>query len=209
MRGNAKTLRGGRHPDRDEQFAYLNAQASGHLQDHQSVISVDTNKKELVGEFKNKGTQWRPAEDAEQSRLTISSTGKGLGQTYGVYDVGTNTGWVAVGSDHDTAAFDVNTIRSWWNTTGHTEPPRCSPFADHRRRRRRQRLPHPALETEFAALIAETGLKITVCHLLRGTSKLNKIEHKLFFHISMNWRGQPLTSHEIIVNSIAASTTKT
>ncbi len=133
----------------------------------------------------------------------------GKANPYGVYDVAANTGWVSVGTDHDTAAFPVNTIRSWWNTTGHTVYPSASRLlitADgggsngYRTR---------AWKTELAALATETGLVITVCHLPPGTSKWNKIEHRLFSHISMNWRGRPLSSHDVIVNTIAATTTST
>lgn len=210
LQGNAKTLEGGQHPDRDKQFAYLNAQASGHLEAGQPVISVDTKKKELVGQYKNNGDEWRPAGDPEQVKVhDFIDKELGKANPYGVYDVGANTGWVSVGTDHDTAAFAVNTIRSWWNTTGHTAHPGASRLlvtADGGGSNGyRTRL----WKTELAALAAETGLAITVCHLPPGTSKWNKIEHRLFSHISMNWRGRPLSSHEVIVNSIAATTTKT
>ena len=210
LQANAKMLEGGQHPDRDAQFAYLNARAADHLDAGQPVISVDTKKKELVGQYKNNGTEWRPAGDPEQVKVhDFIDKELGKANPYGVYDVGTNTGWVSVGTDHDTAAFAVNTIRSWWNTTGKTTHPgatRLLVTADGGGSNGyRTRL----WKTELAALAAETGLEITVCHLPPGTSKWNKIEHKLFSHISMNWRSRPLTSHEVIVNSIAATTTKT
>ena len=210
LQANAKTLEGGQHPDRDEQFSYLNDQAGGHLEAGQPVISVDTKKKELVGDFKNKGAKWRPAGNPEQVKVhDFIDKDLGKANPYGVYDVGANTGWVSVGCDHDTAAFAVNTIRSWWNTAGKPAYPHASRLlvtADGGGSNGyRTRL----FKTELAALAAETGLKITVCHLPPGTSKWNKIEHKLFSHISMNWRGRPLTSHQVIVNSIAATTTKT
>ncbi len=210
LQSNAKTLEGGQQPDRDAQFAYLNARAADHLEDNQPVISVDTKKKELVGDYKNKGAEWRPAGDPEQVKVhDFIDKEKGKANPYGVYDVGTNTGWVSVGTDHDTAAFAVNTIRSWWNTTGNTTHPCASRLlitADGGGSNGyRTRL----WKTELAALAAETGLDITVCHLPPGTSKWNKIEHRLFSHISMNWLGRPLTSHEVIVNSIAATTTTT
>ena len=210
LQANAKTLEGGQHPDRDGQFSYLNNQAAGHLDAGQPVISVDTKKKELVGQYKNNGTEWRPAGDPEQVKVhDFIDKELGKANPYGVYDVGTNTGWVSVGTDHDTAAFAVNTIRSWWNTAGkptHPQANRLLITADGGGSNGyRTRL----WKTELAALAAETGLEITVCHLPPGTSKWNKIEHKLFSHISMNWRGRPLSSHEVIVNSIAATTTKT
>ena len=208
LQANAKTLEGGQHPDRDQQFAYLNAQAADHLDTGQPVISVDTKKKELVGDYKNGGAEWRPAGDPEQVKVhDFIDKELGKANPYGVYDVGTNTGWVSVGTDHETAAFAVNTIRSWWNTVGkeaHQNAKRLLITADGGGSNGyRLRL----WKTELAALAAETGLEITVCHLPPGTSKW-KIEHKLFSHISMNWRGRPLTSHEVIVNSIAATTTK-
>jgi hypothetical protein len=210
LQANAKTLEGGQHPDRDEQFSYLNDQATNHLGAGQPVISVDTKKKELVGNFKNKGTEWRPAGNPEQVKVhDFIDQDLGKANPYGVYDIGANTGWVSVGTDHDTAAFAVNTIRSWWGTVGKSAYPGASRLlitADGGGSNGyRTRL----FKTELAALAAETGLQITVCHLPPGTSKWNKIEHRLFSHISMNWRGRPLTSHQVIVNSIAATTTKT
>ena len=210
LQANAKTLEGGQHPDRDEQFSYLNDQVTDHLEAGCPVISVDTKKKELVGNFKNKGTEWRPAGQPEQVKVhDFIDADLGKANPYGVYDVAANTGWVSVGTDHDTAAFAVNTIRSWFNTAGKPAYPGASRLlitADGGGSNGyRTRL----FKTELDTLAAETGLEITVCHLPPGTSKWNKIEHKLFSHISMNWRGRPLTSHQVIVNSIAATTTKT
>ena len=210
LQANTKTLEGNQHPDRNAQFGYINAQATDHLDTGQPVISIDAKKKELVGAYKNKGAEWRPAGDPEQVKVhDFIDKELGKANPYGIYDVGTNTGWVAVGTDHDTAAFAVNTIRSWWNTTGGTAHPGASRLlitADGGGSNGyRTRL----FKTELAALATETGMEITVCHLPPGTSKWNKIEHKLFSHISMNWRGRPLTSHEVIVNSIAATTTTT
>ena len=148
LQANAKTLGGRQHPDRDAQFGYLNNRATEHLDAGQPVISVDTKKKELIGQYKNNGTEWRPAGEPEQVKVQ-DFIDKELGKAnpYGVYDVGTNTDWVSVGTDHDTAAFALNTIRSWWNTAGKPARPHArAPPADHRRRRRIQRLPHPALE---------------------------------------------------------------
>ena len=210
LQANAKTLEGGQHPDRDEQFSYLNDQVTDHLEAGCPVISVDTKKKELVGNFKNKGTEWHPAGQPEQVKVhDFIDADLGKANPYGVYDVAANTGWVSVGTDHDTAAFAVNTIRSWFNTAGKPAYPGASRLlitaGSGGSNGYRTRL----FKTELATLAAETGLEITVCHLPPGTSKWNKIEHKLFSHISMNWRGRPLTSHQVIVNSIAATTTKT
>jgi transcriptional regulator with XRE-family HTH domain len=174
------------------------------------VISVDAKKKENVGGFKNGGREWQP-EGAPERVNVHDFIAKKLGKVtpYGVYDVAGNTGWVSVGTDHDTAAFAVATIRTWWDKAGQAAYPdarRLLITADGGGSNGyRTRL----WKTELAALAAETGLQITVCHLPPGTSKWNKIEHRLFSHISMNWRGRPLTSHEVIVQTIAATTTRT
>jgi Rhodopirellula transposase DDE domain len=210
LQANAKTTEGAGHVDRDAQFGYLNERAGAHLAAGDAVISVDTKKKELVGSYKNNGREWHPEGEPEQVKVhDFIDKELGKANPYGVYDVGTNTGWVSVGTDHDTAAFAVNTIRSWWLGVGkllHPDATRLMISADgggsngYRTR---------AWKTELAALAAETDLTITVCHLPPGTSKWNKIEHRLFSHISMNWRGRPLTSHEVIVETIAATTTTT
>ncbi len=210
LQANAKTLEGGQHPDRDGQFGYLNEQASAHLACGDPVISVDTKKKELVGAFKNRGAEWRPAGQPEQVKVhDFIDPELGKANPYGVYDLGADTGWVAVGTDHDTAAFAVATIGRWWQSVGTATYPQATRLlitADGGGSNGyRTRL----FKTELAALAAETGLAITVCHLPPGTSKWNKIEHRLFSHISMNWRGRPLTSHDVIVQSIAATTTAT
>jgi hypothetical protein len=210
LQGNAKAIEGSQHPDRDAQFRYLNDQASDHIGAGDPVISVDTKKKELVGRFKNGGREWRP--QGEPERVNVHDfMDKQLGKAipYGVYDVAGNAGWVNVGTDHDTAAFAVATIRTWWHKAGQ------SAYPDSRRllitadgggsNGYRTRL----WKVELAGLAEQTGLAVTVCHLPPGTSKWNKIEHRLFSHISMNWRGRPLTSHEVIVQTIAATTTRT
>ena len=210
LQANAKTTEGGQHLDRDAQFAYLNDQATDHLATGDPVISVDTKKKELVGSYKNNGREWHPKGEPEQVKVhDFLDRELGKANPYGVYDVGTNTGWVSVGTDHDTAAFAVNTIKTWWRNAGkilHPTATRLLISADgggSNGYRTRQ------WKTELAALAAETGLAITVCHLPPGTSKWNKIEHRLFSHISMNWRGRPLISHEVIVETIAATSTST
>ena len=210
LQANAKTLEGGQHVDRDAQFLYLNDRATEHLAAGDAVISVDTKKKELVGSYKNNGREWHHEGEPEQVKVhDFIDRELGKANPYGVYDVGSNTGWVSVGTDHDTAAFAVNTIRSWWRDAGkmlHPDATRLLISADGGGSNGyRTRL----WKTELAALAAETGLTITVCHLPPGTSKWNKIEHRLFSHISMNWRGRPLTSHEVIVETIAATTTST
>ena len=209
LQANAKQVEGGAHPDRDAQFTYLNAQAGAHQQAGEPVISVDTKKKEL-GNYRNGGREWRPAGAPERVKVhDFIDRELGKANPYGIYDVSADTGWVSVGTDHDTSAFAVNTIRSWWTSTGQAGYPNASQLlitADgggSNGYRTRQ------WKTELAALATETGLTITVCHLPPGTSKWNKIEHRLFSHISMNWRGRPLTSHEVIVNTIAATRTRT
>jgi transposase len=210
LQANAKTAEGGRHPDRDAQFGYLNDQAQEFMAAGDAVISVDTKKKELVGAYKNGGREWNPAGEPEQVKVhDFLDPALGKANPYGVYDVGTNTGWVSVGTDHDTAGFAVNTIARWWSQVGaalHPDATRLLICADGGGSNGyRTRL----WKTELTALASASGLTITVCHLPPGTSKWNKIEHRLFSHISMNWRGRPLTSHEVIVETIAATTTRT
>ena len=174
------------------------------------MISVDAKKKELVGSYKNGGREWRPVGEPEPVKVhDFIDPALGKANPYGVYDVANNTGWVSVGTDHDTAAFAVNTIATWWQQVGKPLHPNASRLlicADGGGSNGyRTRL----WKTELAELAESTGLTVTVCHLPPGTSKWNKIEHRLFSHISMNWRGRPLTSHEVIVNTIAATTTST
>jgi hypothetical protein len=210
LQGNAKTIEGRQHPDRDAQFRYINEQARAHQGTADPVISVDTKKKELVGQFANAGREWRPKGQPVATH-THDFPGDSVGKAvpYGVYDITGNTGWVSVGTDHDTAAFAVESIRRWWKAAGSSDYPlarRLLITADaggsngYRTR---------AWKAELAALAVETGLEITVCHFPPGTSKWNKVEHRLFSHITMNWRGRPLTSHEVIVQTIAATTTGT
>jgi hypothetical protein len=209
LQANSKTLEGASHPDRDAQFSYINDQATAHLTASDPVISVDTKKKELVGDYKNTGQEWRPAGDPDNVKVHDFIGELGKANPYGVYDLAADTGWVSVGTDHDTAEFAVETIRRWWNTMGATVYPNASRLlitADGGGSNgSRTRL----WKTELADLATELGLTITVCHLPPGTSKWNKIEHRLFSHISMNWRGRPLTSHEVVVQTIAATTTRT
>lgn len=209
LQGNRKTLEGADHPDRNAQFEYINARVEKALSQGQPVISVDTKKKELVGQFKNGGKEWRPEGDPEKVNV-YDFVDKKLGRAnpYGVYDLANNTGWVSVGTDHDTASFAVATIRRWWLAMGAPLYPDVKELlitadggGSNGSRVRLWKL-------ELQQLSDELGIPIRVSHFPPGTSKWNKIEHRLFSHISMNWRGQPLVSHEVIVNLIAATTTR-
>jgi len=210
LQANAKTREGSSHVDRDAQFRYINDQVAAYSASEDPVISVDAKKKELVGNFKNPGREWQPVGEPEEvSVYDFPDKAVGKAIPYGVYDVGANEGWVSVGGDHDTAAFAVETIRRWYRCVGQPTYPGASRLlicADGGgSNASRSRL----WKTELAGLVAETGLEITVCHLPPGTSKWNKIEHRLFSHISMNWRGRPLVSHEVAVELIGATTTRT
>jgi hypothetical protein len=208
LQANRKTREGARHPDRDAQFHYINRQVRRFQAAGQPVISVDTKKKELVGDFKASGRAWRPKGQPEPVRVhdfIIPAKGKAI--PYGVYDLTRNAGWVSVGIDHDTASFAVRTIGRWWQKMGRP-----------RYRQARSLLitadaggsngPRVRLwKWELQQLANRTGLAITVCHFPPGTSKWNKIEHRLFSYISTNWRGQPLVSLAVIVNLIATTRT--
>ncbi len=210
LQGNRKTKEGTRHPDRNAQFEYINRVASDAMARGQPAISVDTKKKELVGDFKNGGREWRPAGMPEEVRVH-DFLDKKLGKAipYGVYDLARNAGWVSVGIDHDTAAFAVHTIRRWWRTMGRPGYGRARTLlivADSGGSNgSRVRL----WKWELHKLACQTGLTIHVCHLPPGTSKWNKIEHRLFSFISQNWRGKPLLTHATIVNLIAHTRTTT
>jgi hypothetical protein len=210
LQANRKTLEGSTHPDRDAQFHHISDKSREFQAGRQPVISVDTKKKELVGDFKNNGRELRPKGDPEKVRVhdfVIPALGRAA--PYGVYDVTQNAGWVSVGVDHDTAAFAAQSIRRWWESMGAKAYPDAKKLlitADSGGSNgARVRL----WKVELQKLADETGLEISVCHLPPGTSKWNKIEHRLFSFISQNWRGKPLVSHQVIVNLIAATTTKT
>jgi hypothetical protein len=210
LQANAKTLEGKQHPDRDAQFRYINERARACQDAGDPVISVDTKKKELVGEFGNAGRQWRPeGRPARVRDHDFASQAEGRAIPYGIYDLAANAGWVSVGTDHDTAAFAVESIRRWWNARGRADYPAARRLMIAADAGGSNGYRTWAWKTELAALALQTGLAITVCHFPPGTSKWNKIEHRLFSHIAMNWRGRPLTSHQVIVNSIAATTTAT
>ena len=210
LQGNRKTLEGSRHVDRDAQFRRIAETVKDAIVADQPAISVDTKKKELVGDFKNGGREWRPQGTPEEVRVhdfIIPELGRAV--PYGVYDIAGNAGWVSLGIDRDTAAFAVNAIRSWWKLMGRERYPNAHSLlitadggGSNGSRVRLWKL-------ELQKLADELGLSITVCHLPPGTSKWNKIEHRLFSFITCNWRGKALVSHQAIVQLIAATTTKT
>jgi len=208
LQANVKTREGRQHPDRDLQFRRIDTTCRQALQDRQPIISIDCKKKELVGDFKNAGREWRPKGEPELVRVHDFKD-KQLGKAipYGVYDIAANRGWVNVGIDHDTAQFAVNSIRGWWQHLGQTSYPNatrlqitadCGGSNGNRLR---------LWKVELQALAQETGLQIAVCHLPPGTSKWNRIEHRLFSYITMNWRGKPLVSLETMINLIGATNT--
>ena len=209
LQSNRKTREGDGNPDRDAQFEYINAQMTIALAAAQPAISVDTKKKELVGDFKNAGRELRPKGQPEPVRVhdfRIPELGRAV--PYGVYDITGNAGWVSVGVDHDTASFAVNAIRSWWRMMGRDRYPDARSLlitADcGGSNGARVRL----WKRELQLLADELGLTITVCHLPPGTSKWNKVEHRLFSFITQNWRGKPLVSYQTIVQLIASTTTR-
>jgi Rhodopirellula transposase DDE domain len=207
LQANRKTKEGSSHPDRNAQFEHINAKATEFLNSGQPAISVDTKKKEQVGDYKNGGREWRPKGQPEL--VQVHDFGKQKDIPYGVYDLGQNAGWVNVGTDHDTSAFAVESIRQWWNMMGRETYPDARQLlitADSGGSNgSRVRL----WKLELQKLADESGLEISVCHFPPGTSKWNRIEHRLFSFITKNWRGKPLVSHEVIVNLIAATTTRT
>jgi hypothetical protein len=209
LQGNKKTLEGSSHPDRNAQFEFINDAVGQQLAKNEPAISVDAKKKESVGNFKNSGREYRPKGDPEKVKgHDFPDPELGKVTPYGVYDQGANSGWVSVGTDHDTAAFAVETIRRWWYSMGQETYPNAKTLlitADSGGSNgRRVRL----WKTELQRLSDETGLKLSVCHFPPGTSKWNKIEHRLFSFITQNWRGRPLISHEVIVNLIASTRTE-
>jgi len=208
LRGNSRVIEGKRHPDRDGQFRYINERAKEFLAAGDPVISVDTKKKEPVGQYGNRGRSWRPRGEPVRVRdHDFPDPEQGVAIPYGVYDVSANAGFVNVGTDHDTCAFAVESVRRWWAMTGRDRYPgtrrlliTCDAGGSNDYRRR-------AWKAELAKLAAETGLEITCCHFPPGTSKWNKIEHRLFCHISRTWRARPLASHQVIIDTIAATAT--
>lgn len=209
LQANAKTREGASHPDRDAQFRHINDAVRRFLDRTEPAVSVDTKKKELVGDFKNAGREWHPQGQPEQVRVhDFLDKTKGKAIPYGVYDILNNQGWVSVGIDHDTAQFAANSIRRWWREMGRRRFPQASQLlitADGGGSNGyRSRLWKVALQE----LADDLGLRLKVCHFPPGTSKWNKIEHRLFSFITQNWRGRPLVSHQAIVSLIAATTTQ-
>jgi len=210
LQGNKKTLAGSHHPDRDAQFRHINKKVIQFQKDNQPVISVDTKQQERMGQFKNAGREWRP-QGLPEEVLVYDFPSKGIGKAipYGVYDITHNLGWVSVGIDHDTAEFAVETIRRWWRSMGQMSYPKAHRLlitADGGGSNgSRVRL----WKKELQQFANETGLVLSVCHFPPGTSKWNKIEHRLFSYITENWRAKPLVSYGVIVNLIAATTTTT
>jgi hypothetical protein len=210
LQSNRKTIEGGDHPDRDAQFQHINRRVKAYQKQGQPVVSVDAKKKELVGRFRNGGREWQPSGEPEEVNV-YDFIDKELGKAipYGVYDQTTNTGWVGVGVEHDTAEFAVETLRRWWRNMGRQVYPQATRLlvtADGGGSNgSRCRL----WKMELQRLASETGLQISVCHFPPGTSKWNKIEHRMFCHITENWRGRPLVSREVVVNLIGNTTTGT
>jgi len=210
LQSTRKTREGGQHPDRDAQFHHIASMAAQYQAAGDPVISVDTKKKELIGDFKNGGREWRPKGDPEQVRVhDFIDPELGKVAPYGVYDVAANQGWVSVGIDHDTAELAVESIRRWWKEMGRPRYPRacrllitadCGGSNGYRVR---------LWPLQLQKLADELNLVIEVCHLPPGTSKWNKIEHRMFCQITNNWRGRPLVSREVVVNLIGSTTTDT
>lgn len=210
LQANCKTKEGGTHPDRDAQFAHLNQSVAAALAEKQPVISVDTKKKELVGNFRNGGREWRPKGDPEEVRVhdfLIKELGRAV--PYGIYDIAANAGWVSVGMDNDTATFALPTIRRWWHEIGRIRYPeaRCLTITADGGGSNGVRL--KLWKQELQRFATELGIDIAVHHLPPGTSKWNKVEHRLFSFITQNWRAKPLVSYRVIVDLIRATTTKT
>ena len=210
LQANRKTREGDSHPDRNAQFVHINDSVTAALAAGQPVISVDTKKKELVGDFKNAGREWRPRGDPQAVRVhdfLIAELGRAV--PYGIYDMAADAGWVSVGMNHDTSAFAVQTIRRWWNEIGRARYPNATRLvitADGGGSNgSRVRL----WKRELQRLADELAIDIAVHHLPQGTRKWNKIEHRLFSFITMNWKAQPLVSYRVIVDLISATTTKT
>ena len=212
LQATAKTLEGAQHPDRDAQFTYINEQVKAHQDAGEPVISVDAKKKEQLGQLPAAGREWRPKGEpvkVEDHSFFTAGPDRELAVPYGVYDLTADAGWVNVGVDHDTSAFAVASIRRWWQARGSADYPGARRLLITADAGGSNSYRYRLWKAELAALAAETGLTITVCHFPPGTSKWNKIEHRLFSQITMNWRGRPLTSHEVMVATIASTRTST
>ena len=213
LQANAKTTERKQHPDRDGQFAHINDTVRRYRRSGDPVISVDTKKKELVGEtpgYKNNGREWQPAGNPVTVGVhDFPDPAMPKAVPYGIYDLAADTGWVSVGQDGDTAAFAVETLRRWWDKVGRISYPNAKRLLINADAGGSNGYRVRLWKVELAALATEIGIPITVCHFPPGTSKWNKIEHRLFSHITMNWRGRPLTSHQVVVDLISATTTRT
>ncbi len=209
LQANRKTREGTNHPDRNAQFEHINRRVRRQLKRGGPAISVDTKKKELVGDFKNGGQEWRPKGKPEEVRVhDFLDREKGKAIPYGVYDLGANKGWVSVGVDHDTASFAVNTIRRWWRNMGRRTYPHADSLLITADSGGSNGVRLRLWKWELQRFADDTGLTVHVCHLPPGTSKWNKIEHRMFSFISKNWRGKPLLTHATIVNLISATRTQ-
>jgi Rhodopirellula transposase DDE domain len=209
LQATAKKREGSGHPDRDAQFRYLNEQITAFLAQGAPVVSVDTKKKELIGPYKQTGREWQPVGEPEavlDHDFPDPAVGKAI--PYGVYDVGRNTGWVTVGQDHDTASFAVASLLRWWQVVGQPTYPQATRLLISADGGGSNGYRVRLWKVEVQRFADATGLTVTVCHLPPGTSKWNKIEHRLFAHISLNWRGRPLVSHEVVVQLIGSTTTR-
>jgi len=210
LQAPAKENEGSQHEDRDAQFSYINDAAKAHLAEGQPVISVDTKKKEVLGNLANKGKEYQPKGNPERVAVhDFPDPALGKAIPFGVYDINANEGFVVVGDDHDTAAFAVSTIGRWWDMVGSQAYPEATKLLITADAGGSNSYRSRLWKVELATLAARAGLDITVCHFPPGTSKWNKIEHRLFSHISMNWRGRPLTDHEVVVNLIGSTSTAT
>jgi hypothetical protein len=211
LQATAKTVEGAQHPDRNAQFEYINTLSAVRLAASEPVISVDCKKKELVNGTKaNAGREWQPKgrpERVDVHDFPDDNVPKAI--PYGVFDLGANEGWMSVGDDHDTAAFAVNAIRRWWEAMGRERYPQATTLMVTADAGGSNGYRNKLCKLELARLAADTGLVITVCHYPPGTSKWNKIEHRMFSFITKNWRGRPLTSYRVIVELVAATTTET
>ncbi|THA30413.1 ISAzo13 family transposase [Streptomyces sp. A1277] len=211
LQGTAKTLEGDQHPDRDAQFRYINEQVKEHQAAGEPVISVDAKKKEQLGQLPMAGREWRPTGRPVEVEDHSFFAGPHVDSVipYGIYDMTANTGWVNIGTDHNTAAFAAASIRRWWQERGRHDYPAASRLLITADAGGSNSYRYRLWKAELAAFAADAGLTVTVCHFPPGTSKWNKIEHRLFSHITMNWRSRPLTSHEVVLKTIAATTTRT
>ena len=209
MQAPAKEVEGSQHPDRDAQFGHINDTVAAFLDAGDPVISIDSKKKEVVGNLANKGKEYHPK--GEPTRVDVHDfpdpkVGKAI--PFGVYDLAANEGFVTVGNDHDTAAFAVATIRQWWKTIGSVAYPHAKSLLVTADAGGSNSYRNRLWKLELAKLAEDEGIAITVCHFPPGTSKWNRVEHRLWSHVSMNWRGRPLTSHEVVVELIGATTTR-